>query len=475
LDEEADWFSLAKLMSYRFLLYGGAVLALVLAAHLAGERVLFPLDDAYITLHNARILLSGAPDPVYGSSYLTGATSPVHLLLVALVGLVLPPVWASLLIGVVGAALYIAALRRLGADLAGWERPAFVFVGAAWGYSLFNYLNGLETSVAMATSAWLMLWCDDRRKLPILGGIAPFIRPELAILSGLLMLRLSWHLRRSPRSLLACLGTAGAVALPWAAWVFIETGQIIPSTMGAKLVFFRESILPLGTKLRMLAGALAQSMQLPLYLGMIGLLRVRAGWAGALFILLVAAVSLAIMPSALNWNYARYQEVFTPVLMAGLAGILIERSRTSGILLGALVVGAVATAGFAIRDYASEINYAQKVAAQGRFVAKLPASSVVLIHDAGRVAWENPNARLIDIVGLKTPEVVSLHKEMSAVPCGSPQSLDSIARRYHATHLVVLERWNFTCIAQNLRVAGWRLSPIYDDYYTVYQLSAPSR
>lgn len=47
-------------MSYPLLLPGAAVLALVLAGDLAGERVLFPLDDAYITLHNARILLSGA-------------------------------------------------------------------------------------------------------------------------------------------------------------------------------------------------------------------------------------------------------------------------------------------------------------------------------------------------------------------------------------------------------------------------------
>ena len=45
----------------------------------------FPLDDAYITLHNARVLLTGS-DPYYGTSPLTGATSGVHLALVAGVG-----------------------------------------------------------------------------------------------------------------------------------------------------------------------------------------------------------------------------------------------------------------------------------------------------------------------------------------------------------------------------------------------------
>ena len=68
-----------------------------------------PLDDAYITLHNARVLLSGQPDWIYGSSYLAGATSLVHLALVALFATT-DPIRGSVLVGLLGTGLYIAGL-----------------------------------------------------------------------------------------------------------------------------------------------------------------------------------------------------------------------------------------------------------------------------------------------------------------------------------------------------------------------------
>ena len=59
-----------------------AYLALALALLFAWPGV-FPLDDGYITLHNARSLLAGG-DSTYGGSALTGATSIVHLALLAM-------------------------------------------------------------------------------------------------------------------------------------------------------------------------------------------------------------------------------------------------------------------------------------------------------------------------------------------------------------------------------------------------------
>src|SRR5690242_18042988 len=43
----------------------------------------FALDDAYITLHSARVLLTGK-DPVYGVPALVGITCPPYVALVAL-------------------------------------------------------------------------------------------------------------------------------------------------------------------------------------------------------------------------------------------------------------------------------------------------------------------------------------------------------------------------------------------------------
>src|SRR5262249_54188914 len=54
----------------------------------------FPVDDAYITLHNAQVLHSGQDLNFPGSPALTGATSLLHTLLVAFLLLFLPPLWA---------------------------------------------------------------------------------------------------------------------------------------------------------------------------------------------------------------------------------------------------------------------------------------------------------------------------------------------------------------------------------------------
>lgn len=431
----------------------------------------FPIDDAYITLSNARVFISGQPDANYGTSYLTGATSPIHLLLVALAGLVMDPVKALMLIGVGGAVLYFVALQRLvvAACLAGWRRIAILWIGMVWGYAVFHYLNGLETSLAMALTAWMLVLAEDRRKLPILAGLAPFLRPELAVLGGLFMIRLGWQLRSTPKQLGTVFLVAGLVALPWAVWVWAETGHVFPSTMSAKLAFFREWILFLPRKLEMSAGALYYSLQLPLYVGLVGLRR--AQWPALLFVAIYVAACVYLMPNALNWNEGRYASVLTPVLVMGLANLAAERSKASNVLLSVLTAASFFTLYMGIAEYSREIAYAWRVRDHAKFVATLPASSVVLVHDAGWVEWEKPKAKLVDLVGLKTLGIEPIHTKYSEHQCAWSKSFDVIARKYHATHVVVLNRWTWPCVADNFRERGWKLNPVYSDLYTVYEMS----
>jgi hypothetical protein len=432
---------------------------------------LFPIDDSYITLSNARVLLSGEPDPNYGTSYLTGATSPVHLLLVALGSLVIEPTTASMLIGVGGALLYFLGIERIvrSVGLSTRLHLALLLIGTAWGYSLFNYLNGLETSIAMAAAAWMLVLQDDKRKLPLLVGISPFIRPELAVLGGLLMLRLAWELRRRPWDVLAMGALGAAAALPWAAWVIVETGHPVPSTTGAKLAFFLEWNNAWGPKIVMTARALAGSLLLPLYIGLVGLRRTQ--WPGLVFVVVVVATSYWLMPNALVWNGGRYAAVFVPIFVAGLANIAAEGTRASKILLGALVAGTFVTAGIGAVEYSDEIAYARRVQDHAKFVATLPASATVLIHDAGQVAWARPKAKLVDMVGLKTLGIEQIHDGYSVKPCEWDRAFDIMARQYRATHVVVLDRWYWPCVADDLRSQGWHLNPVYADLYVVYELS----
>ncbi|MGJ0238983.1 hypothetical protein ACQEPB_10745 [Novosphingobium fluoreni] len=94
----------------------------------------FPLDDAYITLHNARALLAGA-DTTYGGSPLVGATSLVHLALLALLGHVLFLVTASCLLNILAAGAYAAGPDKLARNCgrAGWQVAIYTIIGLTIG------------------------------------------------------------------------------------------------------------------------------------------------------------------------------------------------------------------------------------------------------------------------------------------------------------------------------------------------------
>ena len=98
------------------------LLGIILAAILVAWPRTFPLDDAYITLHNVRSLLAGS-DRLYGTHPLAGATSSIHLLCVALFGLVMPLPDALLLIGIACLGLYAWGLWKL------HQSVPFVFIG----------------------------------------------------------------------------------------------------------------------------------------------------------------------------------------------------------------------------------------------------------------------------------------------------------------------------------------------------------
>jgi len=436
---------------------------------------LFPLDDAYITLSNARTMLSGQLDPVYQTPYLTGATSTVHLLLVALLMLFIPPIWAPLVLGLCGAVLYYFALvtitERTG--LIGWRKQFLVIGGMVCAYLPFHYLNGLETSLAVAASAWMFLWSDDRRRLPILAGLAPFLRPELGLFSLLLLLRLVF--RSNSRQIAYIVASAALAALPWAIWTFAEVGAFIPSTIAAKLAWFHPQPLSLIIRAAATLHFLMVALQLPLFIGLAGLPRLPGGCAATAFVALGILVSAAVMPDIVDWNFGRYDAIYVPLLVAGIAALATDRTRVINSIVLAFFIWSLASAALAMTAYLRETELARRVEAQAKFVAQLPASSIVLIHDAGQVAWQAPKAKLVDVVGLKTPAIVPINRKLIRGNCERQKALDAIAHRYSATHLVVLNRWAWPCIAVDLRRAGWMLRPIYSNLYTVYEITPPDK
>ncbi len=108
-------------------------------------------------------------------------------------------------------------------------------------------------------------------------------------------------------------------------------------------------------------------------------------------------------------------------------------------------------------------------------MAQLPPDTTVLIHDAGIVAWGRPHARLIDIVGLKTPSSVAFHRAYTRGACEWGRTLDAIARENRATYALILQGPFWGCVGTNLAMAGWVLTPLPSGQsrYQLYRIAKP--
>ena len=433
----------------------------------------FPLDDAYITMSNARVLLTGT-DPYYATSALTGATSGVHLALLALLGLLMPIPVALMAISVASAFAYLWGLdvlvRKVGASR--WKVPVLVLTGYTVGTVPHLLMNGLETGMAMAAVTWLLVLADDRR-LAYLAGISVYVRPELGVLAALLMLRQIWHLPRGEA--IKRVAIAALAASPWAIWYVVELGTPLPNTMAAKAAFFNHELWRIEFRIALFLMALIEFRFLPIFLGFLGLPRVRGGWAALGFVLIFLAVALTEMPGALNWNFGRYMAVLVPPMVLGLARLSGERGG-SALLVVVSVVCASGLPGNWESLQKVRSDFAAEEIATRRVLAQLPVGSILLVHDAGLPAWVQPKARLVDVVGLKTPSSIMSHKQWTRDMCHWGKAEDEIARRAHASHFLVLKMYFWECLSKNLRDEGWKLKPMVSgtSEYQLFELTAPT-
>jgi hypothetical protein len=337
--------------------------------------------------------------------------------------------------------------------------------GLLTAYVPFALTNGLESGLAMAAVVWLMLFAD-RRGLGWVAGISAFVRPELALLAGMLGLARLWQLRDQPRAAAELVGTGLLAAAPLLLWAWLATGAIVPSTGGAKLAFFASLGASAGDKVQVAWRSLQLSLLLPLALCAPGLLRMRGGVVLLAWALLWLAVSTWSLPIALSHNKYRYLTALVPVLMLGWIGLAtlpaLQRHRVWRWAMPLLAIGCTASGVVGLRnrfdDATMSTRYAQ-LAADARTC--IPAGARVLVHDAGYLAWARPDLRLVDIVGLKSPASIPFHQRLTATrqPGAREQALRGVAQASGASHLVELGAdrfWSQTSRA--LREGGWQVT-----------------
>ena len=119
----------------------------------------FPLDDAYITQHNALALIARNLQ-LSRRQRVIRVPRLVHLLLVALFGLVLPIGFSQDLVGWLAAIAYALGLLALARTMrvsAAWTL-ALVALGLSAASAPAQILNGLETGLAMAAITWTLVF-----------------------------------------------------------------------------------------------------------------------------------------------------------------------------------------------------------------------------------------------------------------------------------------------------------------------------
>lgn len=456
------------------------------------------VDDAYISLANARALLHGQNPGYPESSPLTGATCAPHVFLLASLSLVFEGEWACWIAGLLGALAFALGSARLALALRVTEPTAAALVLAALfiGNTPYQLLNGLETSLAMAGVVWTLALCSrdtahDDRGTALLCGTLPALRPELVVLSALILFHIGLRsVRRpspSPRHALLVLGVCALLgSAPWLAAYWAYTGSPVPATMAAKKAFFAESCSTTAWKLTTFGATFSR------------LLREWGPWLAASSLLAFAplgrlllafcAAFLAVyyveFPGALGHYELRYLYVFVPFLLYGLGvGLARTSPRRMRQLSGALLIACV---GYSALRLPASLELIQDVTSftrnelypLGRTLNQhAPPGTKLLVHDAGflNYATDLPSA---DLVGLKTPGSMHWHQEITLPTCGRAraEAVHRIALDSGAELFVVLRKWDrIFGLTSALARHGWSIEPIQRraQGYDVYQIHRP--
>ena len=486
-----------KLGEYSAYWIACAVVAIAwMVMHALRPTPVFPLDDPYITIHSAQVLHWGFDPNFPGVAALYGATSAPFLALEYVLQFVLAPLYAAETACWLGVLVYASGLVYLARTLrlGRYETAAVVALGLASSFVPVHLLNGLETGWAMAGVIWTLALGSGERSHPrwaaFAGGCTAAIRPDLAPFALFVIAAMTyegWRRERWPgrRVVSECFlltGLAVLPALPFCLWYLRETGFLYPLTGVAKKYYFASGRLPARRKLLPVAmlGVFGVSC-CPLLFGLVASWRSAIAKAVLAFMAVMGVVAFWALPDIFAFNLFRYPVVVIPMLVWGVAfwASKAAKSDARGVVTACVIWCAMLLYPVGIAPYLHACRMCND--AEHELVRwcqeNLPGDARLLVQDAGYVAYGS-RFRVVDYVGLKTPEAIALNKEYTW-PSGGAQRAEVIAelsRQYEAEYLVVDAHDAPTnALPKQMKALGWQLQALKPEgYYAVYRLQAPN-
>jgi arabinofuranosyltransferase len=342
-------------------------------------------DDAFINFRVVDNVLAGN-GPVYSApERIEVATSPLWLLILTAAEAVIPGrsvAWASVVLGIVltatGVLFAMLGARRLFADtptrlMIPFGAAVFAALPPTWDF----VTSGLETGLSFAwigVSFWgLVRWMQPDRPVAgrplwlfVLLGLGPLVRPDFAIIAGVLLLWLTvvatgrwWH---------RALGLVVAGVLPVAYQVFRMGyyGLVVPNTAVAK-----ESSRPLWERgfvyLVDLVAPHALWVPALLAVALLALVLPAAGWRTREWslsaVVLVAAIAHALYVVRVGGDFM-HARLLMPSLFLALCPVAVVPLTRTRLWAGAAVL-AVAAVWVVASATVLRIDYEGSVAASG--------------------------------------------------------------------------------------------------------------
>ncbi|HEX9199870.1 MAG TPA: hypothetical protein VF865_09950 [Acidobacteriaceae bacterium] len=475
-----------------------AVLAAFCVVHYLRPIPAFPWDDPYIDLHSAQVLHAGS-DPNYpGVPALFGVTSAPFVGLIYLLLFVLSPLHAldtSCWIGVLFYGLGLARLARV-LRLRSSEQWLLVFLGLACAPVPVHWLNGLETSCALASVTWtLCLAAGDRRGwigAAFLAGLSACLRPDLLPFAFLLVTSLAWQMVRfSPKlkdgliGALPMLAAAVAPLLLCGYWYFHMTGSPFPLTGVAKRYFFAEDHWPL---LRRVGQAVGQGKAFVIAIGPLVLVFLRMGKSLLGKVLLVtwglfAAALFVQFPGQFAVNEFRYPVVLIPTLLWTLGSMLQNtdprRLQEAKRLMYFCTGYAILMLPVCLHFYREDRIFFEYGSVEGTKWCQqhLAPGTSILVHDAGYLAYST-DFRTIDFVGLKTPAAIAINRQYTWASGGRDraEAVSKIASESGSRYLILNSHWGpVVSLPDELRSLGWKLELLDSPgAFRIYRITPPA-
>lgn len=449
----------------------------------------FIYDDSYITLSNALTLIG--KKSYFSSPALTGATSIFHALVVALFATFFSPEFALAFSNFLGTFFYVAGWITLAQHL-GFSRSSSILIGllsCTAGFTSLHLYNGLETSLALAGIVWSLVFLIQKKGdwLAILCGVLPWLRPELAAWSGIVLALWLWDNRLQGQlkknglraALLFLCGTA-----PFLIICYFNTGHPIPQTVSAKQFFFSEDCAPSTWK----TGVVLKNIEtfiVGLWFVVLGFLLMttsRIGLASLVFCTVFLGAYWINFPGALGHYHQRYLHILVPFaifsLMLGISRFLNGRHQqlsTASILvlttpililnLPATHIAALEGAEFSQRRLAPVAHWINSHTME---------NSKILVHDAGYIGF-SAQRQLRDFVGLKTPQVIKYHRTITNPTCGKERvlAIGKIIDSERPEYVILLNNWDrIFDISSQLKNHGISLKRVFFDPfgYNIYQI-----